>query len=176
MTMRTLSLVGLLALVLGCPQNPQQPMTGMPMTGMPMTGMPMTAMPMTAMPMTTAIMPTMPGGDFLQNRMNEIYARFGQNRQPVSPLFRGNLGTSQTQDFSVNLQVGHCYTLIGVGTASVTDLDLFLFDQNGSQVAQDQETDNFPVVSSCPNMTGAFRVQAKMYGGSGEFGLQVFGS
>ena len=150
------ALAGLFVLSLGCGQSQPQGGTAFPMTGMP--GMPMA------------------GGDFLQNRMNEIYARFGQGRQPVSPLFRGNLATGQTQDSSVTLMAGHCYTLIGVGAATVTDLDLFLFDQNGTQVAQDQATDNFPIVTNCPPVGGAYRVQAKMFTGSGEFGLQVFGS
>jgi hypothetical protein len=180
MTTRTSLLAGILGLALGCGQQAAPGTTGFPgMTGVPgMTAMPMpmTAVAMTPAPMTAAIMPAMPGGDFLQNRMNEIYGRFGQGRQPVSQLFRGNLGTQQTQDFSVTITSGHCYTIIGVGTASVTDLDLFLFDQNGTQVAQDQATDNFPIVSACPSLSGAYRVQAKMYAGSGEFGIQVFGS
>ncbi len=180
MTTRTLLTAGLFALVLGCPQQAPPGMTGYPgmtgVPGMPAMPMPFTGMPMTAAPMTAAFPQPMPGGDFLQNRMNEIYGRFGQGRQPVSQLFRGNLGTQQTQDFSVTITSGHCYTLIGVGTASVTDLDLFLFDQNGTQVAQDQATDNFPIVSACPSLSGAYRVQAKMFTGSGEFGIQVFGS
>jgi len=114
--------------------------------------------------------------DFLSNRMREISGRYAGGRAPVSPLMRGNLTTSQTQDFSIALSAGRCYTVVGVGEPSVTDLDLFLFDQNGTSVAQDQATDNFPIVQACPNVPGNFRVQVKMYSGYGAFGLQVFGN
>ena len=116
------------------------------------------------------------GGDFLTNRMREISGRYASGRAPVSPLMRGNLQTSQTQDFSVALQSGHCYTVVGVGDPSVTDLDLFLFDGMGTQVAQDQATDNFPIVQTCPSVPSNFRIQVKMYSGYGAFGIQVFGN
>jgi hypothetical protein len=122
------------------------------------------------------IQPPIVGSDFLSNRMREISGRYASGRAPVSPLMRGSLTTSRTQDFSVALSAGRCYTVVGVGEPSVTDLDMFLFDQNGTQVAQDQGTDNFPIVQSCPNVPGNFRVQVKMYSGYGAFGLQVFGN
>lgn len=120
-------------------------------------------------------LPPVVGNDYLSNRMREISTRYAAGRTPVSPLMRGNLSTSQTQDFSVALQAGRCFTVVGVGDPSVTDLDMFLFDQNGTQVTQDQATDNFPILQVCPNVPGNFRVQVKMYSGYGSFGLQVFG-
>lgn len=120
--------------------------------------------------------PPVVANDFLGNRMREISGRYASGRAAVSPLMRGNLSTSQTQDFSVPLSAGRCYTVIGVGEPSVSDLDMFLFDGNGTQVAQDQATDNFPIVQTCPSVPGNFRVQVKMYSGYGAFGLQVFGS
>jgi hypothetical protein len=120
--------------------------------------------------------PVVGGNDFLSNRMREISGRFASGRLPVSPLMRGSLQTSQTRDFSVGLQTGHCYTVVGVADPSVTDLDLFLFDQNGTQVAQDQATDNFPIVQACPSVPGNYRIQVKMYSGYGSFALQVFGN
>lgn len=130
-----------------------------------------------ALPPTT-ITPTATAdpNDYVGTRMQQIYAQYGGGRSPVSPIQRGNLATGATQDFSVTLQAGHCYTIIGVGVPTVTDLDMFIFDPAGTQVAQDQATDNFPIVQACPTTQGAFRVQVKMYAGSGEFGVQVFGT
>ena len=119
-----------------------------------------------------------PGGgdDTLAARMSELHARFGQGRPPLSEMQRATLGTSETQDFNIELVRGGCYTIIGAGTPQVSDLDLFLFDPNGAQVAVDQETDNFPVISHCAAASGVFRVQAKVYAGSGEFAVQLFGA
>ncbi|MBI2896329.1 MAG: hypothetical protein HYY06_22420 [Deltaproteobacteria bacterium] len=128
-----------------------------------------------AAPLTPTVAPANPG-DYVGTRMQQIYAQYGQGRTPVSPIQRGNLATSATQDFSVVLQAGHCYTVIGVGVPTVTDLDMFIFDPAGTQTAQDQATDNFPIVTACPSIAGTYRVQVKMYAGSGEFGVQVFGT
>lgn len=122
------------------------------------------------------IVPQVQVNDYIANRMRQIQQQYAQGRNPVSPLMRGTLQTSGAQDFSVNLQSGHCYTVIGVGDPSVTDLDMFLFDGTGTQVAQDQATDNFPIVQNCPSVPGNFRVQVKMYSGYGNFGLQIFGN
>lgn len=134
--------------------------------------------PAAPVPAPTALTPTATAdpNDYVGTRMQQIYAQYGGGRQSVSPIQRGNLATGATQDFSVTLQAGHCYTIIGVGVPTVTDLDMFIFDPAGTQVAQDQATDNFPIVQACPTTAGAFRVQVKMYAGSGEFGVQVFGT
>lgn len=134
--------------------------------------------PVAPTPAPTTLTPTATAdpNDYVATRMTQIYAQYGGGRSPVSPIQRGNLATGATQDFSVTLQAGHCYTIIGVGVPTVTDLDMFIFDPAGTQVAQDQATDNFPIVQACPTVAGAFRVQVKMYAGSGEFGVQVFGT
>jgi hypothetical protein len=61
----------------------------------------------------------------------------------------------------------------------MSDLDLFIVDENGNAIAQDTATDSFPVLgqgsdSICPRWTGPFFIRALAYSGYGEYGLQMF--
>jgi hypothetical protein len=109
-------------------------------------------------------------------RMREIWEQYGGGRGPANDLVTGAGNTGDEADFQVDLQSGRCYTVIGVAEPSITDLDMFLFDPQGSQVAQDQATDNFPIVQACPQTSGSYRVQLKVYAGQGAYAFQVFGT
>jgi len=121
-----------------------------------------------------------PPGDELAQAMYERAQQFAQGMGPATPLFRGTLETGATQDYQAVLQGARCFKIIGVGGDGVRDLDLFLFDPDGVQVQQDTATDTYPVLGLshpiCPDVSGAYRVQVKMFEGSGEFGVQVFQS
>lgn len=126
--------------------------------------------------------PGMPGGgDFIQSQMTMRQTQFAANMQPVMPLTRGTLAEHSNQDYQVTITPGRCYKIIGVGGVGVIDLDLKLFDPNGTQVDQDIATDNYPVIGLnqqrplCPQTGGSYRLRVEMYQGSGEFGVQVFG-
>jgi hypothetical protein len=99
---------------------------------------------------------------------------------PVMPLTRGSLATGGSQNYSVQMQPGHCYKIIGVGAPGVQDLDLKLYGPDGAQVDQDIATDNYPVIGLqqplCPTTAGAYRLEVLMFAGSGEFAVQVFGN
>ncbi len=114
--------------------------------------------------------------DFLAHRMTEVSTARAEGRPPLSDLQRATLATSEIQDFNIELVAGGCYTVIGVGVPQVTDLDLFLFDPVGAQVAVDTDTNNVPVIAHCASASGVFRVQAKVYSGAGEFAVQLFGT
>jgi hypothetical protein len=126
-------------------------------------------------PTTTASL--RPGDDTpLGARMRELWAQYGGGRGPANELVTGAGNTGDEADFQVDLHAGRCYTVIGVAEPSINDLDMFLFDPQGSQVAQDQATDNFPIVQACPQTSGTYRVQLKVYAGQGAYAFQVFGS
>jgi hypothetical protein len=145
----------------------------------PTPSAPSTASPVPPSP--AQLMPTeaFPAGDVIAANMQRYSQQFAQGMVPATALFRGTLAKGATQDFQAILTAGKCYTIIGVGGPTVTDLDLKLFDQNQVQIKQDVATDNFPVLGLssdriCPQDNGNYRVQVEMYDGSGEFGVQVF--
>jgi hypothetical protein len=165
--------------------QPAMPQPAMPQPAMPQPGMPQPAMPQPAMPqpgMQPGMpQPAMPGGDFISSQMQVRQQQFAQNMAPVMPLTRGTLQTHSNQDYQVTITPGRCYKIIGVGGVGVTDLDLKLYDPNGTLVDQDIATDNYPVIGLnqqrplCPQTGGSYRLRVEMYAGQGDFGVQVFG-
>lgn len=117
-------------------------------------------------------------GDTLASELQLRATQFAEGMTPATPLFRGTLATGETQDYQAVLQGSRCFKVIGVGGEGVTDLDLFLFDPDGAQMLQDTATDSYPVLGLthpiCPQTSGAYRVQVKMFEGSGEFGVRVY--
>ncbi len=172
------------------PAAPTTPQPGMPQPAMPQPAMPQPAMPQPAMPqpgMQPGMpqpgmpQPAMPGSDFISSQMQVRQQQFAQGMAPVMPLTRGVLQTHSNQDYQVTITPGRCYKIIGVGGVGVTDLDLKLYDPNGTLVDQDIATDNYPVIGLnqqrplCPQTGGSYRLRVEMYAGAGEFGVQVFG-
>jgi hypothetical protein len=110
-----------------------------------------------------------PSGDFITAQLAQRQQQFASGMQPVMPVARGTLATSATQNYSVPLQSGHCYKIIGVGGPGVTDLDLKLYGPTGQMVDQDIAADNFPVIglqrALCPAVSGPYRLEVAMYSG-----------
>ena len=82
---------------------------------------------------------------------------------------RGSLSESETRDFSVSLEGGKCYAILAVGDNGVRDLDLILSDPRGRQIDRDVEEDPRPIVRVCPEQTGDYTMQIKMFSGAGNF-------
>jgi hypothetical protein len=116
--------------------------------------------------------------DAIASAMYQRAGEFAADMVPATTLFRGSLTTGQNQDYEAVLQPDRCFKVVGVGAATVTDLDLYLFDPSGAQVQQDTASDAYPVLGLtepiCPEARGNYRVQVRMFGGSGDFGVQVF--
>ncbi|MEZ4405914.1 MAG: hypothetical protein R3A52_05515 [Polyangiales bacterium] len=158
------------------PQQPQQPQ--MPQQPVAQPQMPQQPQMPTADP-NAPQQPAMPGNDMIPNEMTRRQGQFAAGMTPVLPLTRGTLATGASQNYAVTMTPGQCYKIIGVGGPGVIDLDLKLYDPQGNMVDQDIATDNFPVIGLqhplCPTTAGQYRLEALMYSGQGEFGVQVFG-
>jgi len=128
----------------------------------------------------TAVSPAEPAPLDVSNQMALQAQTLAFDMVPSSFLEHGVLTEGQEESFSTILEAGRCYRILGVGGASLTDLDLLLRDENGNEVAQDDATDNVPVLGRdaviCPRWTGPFSVTVRAYRGSGPYGIQVFRS
>ena len=68
---------------------------------------------------------------------------------------------------------GHCYLVVARAAASVSDADLFAFDEGGVEVARDIGAGNEPSFERCPNETETLALEARAFAGRGGLGLQV---
>ena len=116
------------------------------------------------------------GSDQIELQMNYLATVFASQQVPQSGVTRGSLAANGEQTFSLPLNAGQCYTIIGTGGAGVVDLDFFLNDADGQIVASDPTPGANPVVGVCPEANANFTLRVLMFGGAGEFGWQSFGA
>jgi hypothetical protein len=111
-------------------------------------------------------------------RMSRLAFRHAPGWIAASQRFEGELSEGQSQEYQVVLTGAHCFRALGVGSDSLGDLDLLLFDPAGVQVQQDRGSDRYPVLGLaypvCPPRPGAYRLQVDAKAGNGAFALQVF--
>jgi hypothetical protein len=77
------------------------------------------------------------------------------------------LGAGQVREFPATLQAGTCYAFATFGGPGATDTDVSLLDGSGSEVARDVASNVDGMFRVCPTTSGSYRLQVKMYGGSG---------
>ena len=93
--------------------------------------------------------------------------------------FIGSLRTGATTDHAIQLNAGTSYQIVGVCDNDCTDFDLRLFDPRGREVASDVLTDDTPVLSVTPRISGTYRVRAIMTTCSSQpcrYGIGAYGS
>ena len=83
---------------------------------------------------------------------------FQQIAQPVT----GQLGAGQTQNWPLTMSVGYQYQIVGVCDNDCGNIDLVIYDENNTLVAQDVLADATPIATVQPQWTGPFTVQAAM--------------
>ncbi|MDJ0764886.1 MAG: hypothetical protein QNJ97_18030 [Myxococcota bacterium] len=114
--------------------------------------------------------------DFIANKIRQLHQTSGDGRVPVSPVLKGKLSTGNRKIFEIRLKAGHCYTIIGVGSPSVRDINISLLAPGGREVQRDTTKNNTPIVKTdpCIRASGQYKILVKMFSGFGQFGLQVF--
>jgi hypothetical protein len=69
----------------------------------------------------------------------------------------------------LQLTADKCHIFGAVGGPDVADLDLFLYDRQGNEVAADEALAATAVVQVCPQQNETFRLDVAMRGGSGPY-------
>lgn len=76
---------------------------------------------------------------------------------------------------AVTLEAGRCYVATGRSGAGIRDIDLFLFDEAGVEVARDLGVDVEPSLEHCPEEGARYVVELRVFEGAGAVGLMVLG-
>lgn len=94
-------------------------------------------------------------------RIDQLVAQ--QQYARAAGPFAGGLPARRAQRFNVTLRAGLDYRIVGVCDSRCADLDLRLHDPRGVMIAEDVLTDDVPVLSVRPNMTGQHSIEVIMY-------------
>jgi len=87
------------------------------------------------------------------------------------------LNPQSLDTLTLTLYRGVSYKIIGVCDSDCSDMDMFLYDDNGNQIDSDEASDDIPFVEVTPRWTATFEVEVNMYRCNASYcyyGLGVF--
>jgi hypothetical protein len=84
----------------------------------------------------------------------------------------GFLHKGQDVKFTRDFEAGVKYAVVGGGDNGTKDLDVYILDENGNEVAKDALADNIPIVEFTPRRSARYTIRVVMYdsGPNGGFG------
>lgn len=88
---------------------------------------------------------------------------FDEGFDHVSDIALDSLRDSHVEVFSLTLRRDTEYVIVGACDNDCSDLDLFLYDENDNEVAEDGLVDSAPILNITPRWTGDFQLKVKMY-------------
>jgi hypothetical protein len=104
-------------------------------------------------------------------------AEWSRGMSTVGEPLTGRLAPEASARYPLTLAAGHAYAVVGLCDQDCHDLDLRLFDPDGTEVNADVEPDDSPVVLVVPRRTGTYQVRAYMAECRAQactFGIQLF--
>jgi hypothetical protein len=75
---------------------------------------------------------------------------------------RGSLKSEASESFTLTLESGLEYLLVGACDVDCTDIDLIVFDEAGNDVDSDYEEDDAPVLPVTPSRTQTYQIHVYM--------------
>ncbi len=99
----------------------------------------------------------------VHRQLERAMASLGAKRA-VRPLATrvGTLDTDESASFTLTLQAGVSYVVVGTCDEDCEQLGLVLSDVSSHDLAADRASENAPVVRLIPRQTGSYRVQVVM--------------
>ncbi len=87
---------------------------------------------------------------------------------------RGFLVERGPEVAEVSLRSGNCYLLIATASEAVRELEITLYDGDGTEVARDDATGPLAALHHCPPQSGTFFASVQATAGNGLYGLRTF--
>ena len=100
--------------------------------------------------------------------------------RPLGAPFAGQFTAGQVLEQKVQLTLGKCYTVVGMGLPPITELDLFFLEEDGEEPIIRDDTNGAQAVlgsrSACfkPAKTGSVTLRLQVVQGQGVAAAQVF--
>ena len=84
-------------------------------------------------------------------------------------ISEGSLAEGTEAHFDGRLEPGQCYTVVGLGSSGVSNLDVVITDEAGTDIAHDETQDGSAAVQFCPPYAATYRVSVRMQRGGGDY-------
>ncbi|MEP3051411.1 MAG: hypothetical protein ABJP48_00335 [Erythrobacter sp.] len=92
--------------------------------------------------------------------------------------YHGQLDEREYKTVTLNLDRGTEYLIVGQCDHDCSDMDLWLYDENGNEIDSDTLTDDTPIVRVSPIRSARFSLKTRIYACSVEpcyYGIGVYG-
>lgn len=105
----------------------------------------------------------------LQTQLEAARSMFqGENMDVAAGPFFGSLAEGAKETYTLRVQRGETYHILGVCDNDCSDLDIRLLNSSGEVIGEDQLEDDVPIVELVPTITGTVRIEVEMYKCSAE--------
>ena len=84
-------------------------------------------------------------------------------------ISEGSLPEGAVARFRTQLRAGDCYTIVAFGSDGVSNLDVLVLDEAGTELASDRTQDRQAAAQVCPDVDGEYQVAVRMQSGSGGY-------
>jgi hypothetical protein len=102
--------------------------------------------------------------EYTFNKADLLVAITDMDWRPGLCLAAAPLSVGETAALHLSLEANTRYTFVASGSRPATDVDLYLRDENGEVVAEDQEPDATPVLEFRTSVAGQYLLQLRLAG------------
>ena len=110
------------------------------------------------------------------SQIQNFYDEMSDENYTVKNYIIGTIGEDDENSWTMYLSSSDEYVFGGFCDEDCDDLDLYLYDEDGNEIDNDTEEDDFPVITFSPRESGRYKIEVAMYSCSVEpcyFGLSV---
>jgi hypothetical protein len=111
------------------------------------------------------------------NQLQRVYDVADGNAYSLRNYIIGKLNNGARDTWTFTLEANTSYLITGACDNDCSDLDIFINDPSGTQVAKDDTADDIPVVRFDTRGAGRYTVEIRMYACSANpcyFGFGIF--
>jgi hypothetical protein len=128
-----------------------------------------------AAPPPAAMVAPAPVADVLGPTCDNAAATAAPGSKRQGPFFDNQGGRMDKVDYSVAMEVGKCYWVVGCGApGQVKALSLFLWGPDNKRITEAKPDSPNAMLGHCPTMPGMFKVQSKIASGGGPYKVGVY--
>ena len=115
--------------------------------------------------------------DLVWEQLKAVYEVAAESGYSTQNYIVGTLNQGQSDTWTLTLYGGHAYLILGACDGDCGDMDIRLYDENGTEIDNDLSKDDVPAVEGFVETSARFTIQVEMYECSAEpcyFGLGIF--
>ena len=101
--------------------------------------------------------------DLVWDQLKRAYRAAEESGFSVRNYILGKLDDDETDTWTIHLNGGNQYAIVGACDGDCQDIDLQILNASGDEVASDYSEDDLPTVAISPRSSGRYSIKVNMY-------------